>query len=181
MMRKLFLGSVAIIASLFMAGNVMAAGQTGQDLSAIFSVNATVIPVCSLTSVSLIGFGNYDGNVAKVVNDEVQVTCSLGAPYFIDMSAGIHSALCSTARCLAQGTDFLKYTIIGTGGEFKADGGGACVAGEWADGLGGSCHVEDTGTGVSAAQHNFTATVPAAQNITALGGYSDSVTVTLNF
>lgn len=182
MLKNLFLGSIAIVAGLFLAGSVMAiVGNTSQESAPVtINVSATAVVTCQLSSVPSLGFGDYTGDVDLVIDQTITVMCNSQAPFFIEMEQG--AGWDGSSRTVTQGTDFLTYTIetdATSAGLFRDQTDSSPCAGEWISP--GGCIGK--GSGILGVGQNFglTGTVVQSQAITALGDYTDTVDVTLKF
>jgi len=199
MLKNIMLGSIALVAGLFLASSVMAviAPAAGITREGTMTINATAIAACNLSAVPSLNFGNYDSNATINIGDTIQVICNSASPYTVDLNRGTSvEAACTNLgfnRCLTDGAgNQLGYALTEAGAVnfFRQLTGTdwrniACTGDEWLGLTGdvagdGQCHIEAIGTGASV-NHLLDATMVGGQAISGLGGYTDTVTVTLNF
>ncbi len=143
------------------------------SVSASLTVKATVVRSCSLATTPLV-FGAYDpvGSNASAdlrASTNVTVVCSPGATPTISVGSGSNTAGAGTTRAMSSGSDKLSYQIYKDSGLTQA----------WTDSGSG---VLNLGTVRSALPQTVPVygRIPAGQNVSD-GGYSDTVTVTINF
>jgi spore coat protein U-like protein len=120
---------------------------------------------CSI-SVQGVSFGSYDvfSNQSLDSTGNIGVSCDTATPYTLALSPGGGTY---AAREMANGAHRLNYNLYTD----------ATRTGVWGDGAGGTSLVSGNGT---SANHTIYGRVPAAQNAY-VGGYSDTVTVTINY
>src|SRR5204862_420960 len=164
-------------------GLALAGSNTGS-----LSVTATVAQTCSVSATSTLAFGAYDPLVANASSalagtGSVSIKCTKGSSGItIDLDAGAHVS--GTQRRL-QGatvtTDFLNYGITqpATTSPWTSCAGSTV----WGSTVGGSVYTPSGVTWSAAAAQAFTVcgSVPAAQDVSVDGSYTDTVIVTVNF
>ncbi len=165
--------SLATVAVLLLLSLILGADTPtfGAIATSTFTVTAAVINVCTITSTSL-AFGNYNPLSATDTtgSSTVTVTCTLAAPWSVDLDAGSNPSGTSPnlQRRMALLTSFLGYNLCQD----------AACAQKWGTTTGGTA-VTGTGTGLPQAQTVF-GRIPAGQNVSA-GAVADSVTATVTF
>lgn len=129
-----------------------------------------MIDVCAV-SASNLAFGTYSPISGSALDgtSTITVTCTLGTPYNVRLSAGAHGGSVSTRQMLrASGTELLDYYIYRDAGRTQ----------NW-----GLTDNTDTltsaGTGVLQ-NHTVYGRIPASVNVP-IGSYSDTVTVIVNY
>jgi spore coat protein U-like protein len=124
---------------------------------------------CTLGSQSVV-FGNYNplnGSAIESVG-YVNVNCDNGTPYTIRLSAGGGSF---SPRRMANGAHTLDYNLY-------TDTARTTV---WGDGIAaGTVSVSSSGTGATV-DHPVYGRIPGSQTSAYIGGYTDTITVTLTF
>lgn len=134
-------------------------------------VSANIANNCTVGNVSAIAF-TYDpiSGSAAVATGTIDVTCTSGAPWTLDLNKGQNSGSpppASQNRAMKSGSNLLGYDIY-------SDFGHTTV---WLTGAGSN--VPGTGTGTAQTQTMY-GQIPASQNVPA-GTYTDTVTATVNF
>jgi spore coat protein U-like protein len=134
--------------------------------TATLSVSGSVSATCSVTAAAL-SFPSYNGTGAATASSNLSINCSSGAGYQVSLGAGQYFS--STRRMLGPSTNYLSY-------ELHRDSARTLT---WGDGstLGGK--LSGTGTG-SAQSIPVYGRIPASQ-YRAVGSYSDSVVVTVEY
>lgn len=137
----------------------------------VVPVTATVIASCTVTATAL-AFGNYNGISGSMLDASATITpiCTSGTVYAVALDAGLGSGATMTTRKLtgADGAE-LDYGIY-------TDVSRSTV---WGDGTGGTSNLAATGTGIAQPATMY-GRIPAGQT-SAVGVYSDTVTVTLTY
>jgi spore coat protein U-like protein len=146
---------------------LIAVSGFGVYRSTTFTVTATILPSCTLTSASL-SFGNY----ADIVNDAsaiLTVRCSNGTPYNVGLSAGTApGATVSTRKMTGPGSALLNYNLFRNTGRTI----------NWGNTIGTDTQ---TGTGSGANQSVYIyGRLPAQQRVTP-GTYADTVVATITY
>jgi spore coat protein U-like protein len=165
--RNLVLAA-AFAASPPLAGMAIAGTATGT-----FTVSATVLNNCSITTNNLV-FGNYYASGTSTNSTSVGVNCGLlGVDILPAMTVSISAGNSGTpaSRYMLQSTTHLNYNIYTTLGYSKG----------WGDGTSGSMTQSYNGL-LSIGTIGFTGygQLPAGQYVTQ-GGYNDTITVTVSF
>jgi spore coat protein U-like protein len=153
---------------------VFAAGpaRAGQETSTL-SVSATVLGSCTIDPATL-AFGNYDpaATNALVVPATITVNCTAGSRFWVGLGLGQNTD--GTDRFMTNGTDDLRYELRHTSGTGPiwndADPGTDTLTEYLGGGLG-----NDTDT------VTVYGVIPAGQDVQAIGAYSDTVQMTVNF
>ena len=131
------------------------------------TISGSVSPICSVSSGTL-GFGNYNGTAAVLSTAAVLVNCSNGGTYQVSLGAGAN-ADGTTRRMAGPSSSFLGYELYRDSARSLA----------WGDGAAYGARVSGTGSG-SAQTLTVYGRIPAGQNV-AVGSYSDSVVVTVEY
>jgi spore coat protein U-like protein len=155
---------------------VLLAGATGfaASTSAQMSVSATLLPTVAVETTNL-DFGNwFIGDSARTATATITVTASNLTAYNITLDAGTHFA--GATRNVQNGIDAVAYTINDPTN--TVEWGDSGFAGTYAAGL----PVPGTGNGLP---QTYTANgvlhSELANPASALGLYTDFVTVTVNY
>ncbi len=165
-MKKVLFGALVLA---FVA---TAPAFAGSDSSS-FTVSATVVESCSISSAAL-AFGNYDALSGTALDAEgsVTVTCSNGSSGWIGLDQGLNAATGSTdavpLRQMASGTERLRYDLY-------SDSSRSVV---WGNTSGSG--VAHTATDTNPVTVDIFGRVPISQG-SLVGSYSDTVTATINF
>lgn len=135
-----------------------------------FTVSATVVDTCTISAADM-AFGNYDplSVTPTAGTSDLTVSCTLLAPYTIELDAGTGTGATTTQRYMEDGSsNQLEYSIfqdvthlLNWGLEVE------------------TTEVSGVGTGLPVATTMF-GQIVANQQVPA-GSYSDTVTATLNF
>ena len=164
--RGLILAAPILAMGIFGPSGTKAATQ-----SDTFDVTATIIASCSITANDL-AFGNYDPLSVTNLDQTttINVTCSNGAAYDIQLSGGLSTNV--AARTMdddATGTNFLNYSLFYD----------AARTNNW-----GVTNGTDTyqGTGSGAAQViTVYGRIAAGQTTPPVGAYTDTITATIEY
>ena len=152
------LASLIMLALLTSAPATYAATET-----TTFHVTATVDPVCSVSSGGDLAFGMYSGPSLNATTT-VSVTCTLGEPYTVALSNGLHFD--GSHRRMEHGaSDHLQYDLYSDAARTIAWNSTSTVPG--------------TGTGLAQSLEVY-GRIPGSQ-IVPLGEYEDTITVTVNY
>ncbi len=135
-----------------------------------FSVNATVLSVCSV-SASALNFGNYDPTSATDLDASttLDVLCTDGTSFTVGLNQGTASGATVSSRAMVNGANTLDYALFQDAGRTT----------NWGNTPGSDTPAADTAT-VTANSLTVYGRVTAGQNVPA-GGYSDTITVTVNY
>ena len=160
-------GFAALLMSLGSAVAVAATSTT------TFDVTATVADACSVSATNL-AFGSVTpvDNANIDATSTVTVTCSLGTSYAVALDAGSNESTAgdvTTRRMKDAGTNYLSYQMC-------SDTGRTTVWGDTA----GTNDVTGLGTGLGVPVVVY-GRIPAGQQETATGSYSDTVNVTVTY
>lgn len=137
-----------------------------------FQVTATVADACTIVA-SNHDFGIYQAtSLADNINglSTVTATCTLGALYQIglDVGAGVGATVGTRKMIRTGGSELLNYSLYQTADRLTVFGNSL-----------GLDTLPAVGTGL-AVGHPVYGKIPASQNVPA-GGYSDTITATINF
>jgi len=131
------------------------------------SVSGSVSPTCSVSAGTL-GFASYTGASAATSTANISVNCSNGAGYQVSLGGGQHLSG-PTRRMLGPNANYLSYELHRDAARTLA----------WGDGSTTGSRVSGTGTG-SAQAFVVYGRIPTGQ-IRAVGSYTDSVVVTVEY
>ena len=162
--RRTVLTSALMLAAV--CDSAMAGTATGT-----LSVSASVAAVCVIGNATL-AFGVYNPTaaVAATANTTVTLTCSLGTPYNIGMSAGAGAGATTALRVMTATGGTLGYKLFRDAG----------LTLNWGNVVG-----TDTLSGTSSASAlintiNIYGQIPAGE-AAAIGSYTDTVTMTVTY
>lgn len=166
--RVLALGAIILTASIF-AGPAFASSPATTSLG----VSANAVAVCSL-STTAVAFGNLSTTAATDATGSITVTCTNGDALTIALDAGGNAS--GTQRRLVNSGNYLNYNLYQPTAAGNAE---ASPTVAWGDGtaLGSTYTATANGT---AQTFNVYGEVPSGQSLY-VGGYSDTVTVTLTY
>lgn len=146
---------------------IIAVSGNGLYNSTSFTVTATILPGCTITSGNL-GFGTYVG-ATKDVAAVISVKCSNTTPYNVGLNAGSSSgATVTTRKMTGPGSAKLSYALFTN----------ASRTTNWGNTIGTSTV---SGRGTGATQGLYVYGRVAAGQLVAPGTYSDTVVVTLSY
>ena len=158
---------LAVVLALTVGLNSASAGTATGTLS----VTASVAAVCIIGNATL-AFGTYNPTAATAqpATTTVTMTCSLGTPYNIGMSAGAGSGATTTLRVMTATGGTLPYKLFRD----------AAYTNNWGNTVG-----SDTLSGTSSATTlantiNIYGQIPAGE-AAVIGSYTDSVTMTVTY
>lgn len=171
-MSKFFSKKLAAAGAAFAVGAVglTAPGAFAGSGNDSFSVTANVVDTCTISAADM-AFGDYDplSVTPTVGTSNLTVSCTLLAPYTIELDAGVGNSATTTARQMENaGGDQLEYSIF-------QDVTHLLLWGLAIDTL----EVSGIGTGLPVPTTMF-GQIVANQQV-ASGAYSDTVTATINF
>lgn len=144
------------------------AGNNGAVLASdSFAVTGPISPICSVSAGTL-GFGAYSGSIVNATAT-VTVNCTNSAPYQVSLGGGSNQSG-SARRMAGPLSGYLSYQLFRDSARTLAWGDGSAQLG-----------ARQSGTGNGSAQ-NLTVygRIPAGQ-MPAVGTYSDSVVVTVEY
>lgn len=159
-----------LVQTLVLSAVLPASAAKAVTTTTTFAVTATVLKACSVGANPL-NFGNYDPTAAVALDSSttLSVLCTVGSSFTVGLNAGVASGATVTTRKMANGANTLNYALYQE----------AARANNWGNTAG-----TDTPPATTAPVLPTTLTVygriPAGQNIPA-GGYTDTVTVTVNY
>jgi len=167
-MKKYLVSPVAAGILLAVAGAAQADSK-----NASFTVSATVAKVCAITAETL-AMGTWSGTGDLEGASTINVKCSTGTGYSVDLSAGASSPSL-TDRKLVSGTDLLSYNLYRNAARTQI----------WGDGADGTYVVGGTGTGMANANNQplpVYAKILEADLLAAKpGAYSNTITATVTY
>jgi spore coat protein U-like protein len=143
-------------------------GANAATTTGNMSVQLVLGSNCSIGSVAAMDFGTANDLVSAIsTTADLQVTCTSGTPFTVELSAGGGAGATTAARVMSNGANTLTYGIYKEAAHTNVFGTGATEK------------VSATGT---AAAQTFTAygLVPA-QATPAVGTYTDTVTATVTY
>jgi len=158
------------------AGMDATAGSTAQTLS----VTASVAANCAFTT-NAVAFGPYDpvvtnATAALTATGSLSVTCTTGDAITIDLDQGGNGTgtLTAPVRRMSSAGSYLAYSLFWPS---AAGAGGTATTTLW--GTGGGTSFGYTATGIAQTINVF-GSIAGGQNV-AVGNYSDTVNVTVNY
>ncbi len=168
-MKKL--SKLVVCLAMMLSGFASTSSSLAATSTTVVPVTATVIASCTVTATAL-AFGNYNGISGSMLDASATITptCTSGTSYAVALDAGLGSGATMTTRKLTgyDGGE-LEYGIF-------TDISRSTV---WGDGTGGTSMLSVTGTGIAQPATMY-GRIPAGQT-SAVGAYSDTVTVTLTY
>ncbi len=167
-MKRFLIGSsvtLAALAVIFLARPARAGSATNT-----LTVNATVLGICTIDPATL-DFGNYDSTANVDVSTNITVHCTQGSSYWIGLGLG-SNASGATRRMVNGGTNYLAYELYRDSAHTQV----------WdnVDPAPNPPHSSASSPGTSAYTTPVYGRVPLGQ-IVPMGGYTDSVVMTVNF
>jgi len=172
-----------------LVGSAMVAWSIGSDAWAGFntgslSVTSSVAKTCSVSTTSALAFGAYDPTAAGALpgTGSVSIKCTKGSTAItIDLDAGLHASGSQRKMFGGTSTDLLNYNV--TQPETTTPWTSCAGSTVWGSTVGGSVYTPSGVTWSAAAAQAFTVcgSVPAAQDVSVDGSYTDTVIVTVNF
>ena len=174
---------VGLVGSAMVACSIGSGAWAAGSNSATLSVTSSVAQTCTVTT-SPLAFGAYDPIAVSALagTGSVSVKCTKGSSGItIDLNAGSHVS--GSQRRMLGGTsgDFLNYDVTqpATTTPWTSCAGSTV----WGSTVGGSVYTPSGVTWSAAAAQAFTVcgSVPAAQDVSVDGSYTDTVIVTVNF
>jgi spore coat protein U-like protein len=130
-------------------------------------ISGSVAPICSVSAGTL-GFGSYSGSIVNATAT-VTVNCTNTAPYQVSLGGGSNQSG-STRRMAGPLSSYLGYELFRDSGRTLPWGDGSAQLG-----------ARQSGTGTGSAQSlTVYGRLPAGQ-MPAVGSYSDSVVVTVEY
>jgi spore coat protein U-like protein len=165
MRRTKLLASVFALSALLLpsAGRAVTTTTT-------FAVTATVLKSC-VVSANPLSFGSYDPTSATPLDASttLSVLCTVGSSFTVGLNAGTGTGSTVTARKMTNGANTLNYALYQE----------AARANNWGNTPGTDTPPATTAPVLATALTVY-GRIPAGQNVAA-GGYTDTVTVTVNY
>ena len=180
-MKSLKLAS--LVGSAMVACSIGSGAWAGTNTGSL-SVTSSVAQTCTVSTTSALAFGPYDPIAASALlgTGSVSIKCTKGSSAItIDLDAGSHAS--GSQRKMLGGTsgDFLNYNVTqpATTTPWTSCAGSTV----WGSTVGGSVYTPSGVTWSAAAAQAFRVcgSVPAVQDVSADGSYTDTVIVTVNF
>jgi spore coat protein U-like protein len=169
MKRLLLLSAVAVVAFATAVPTARAGSATNT-----LTVSATVLGICTIDPATL-AFPNYDPTAANTdATATITVHCTSGSSYWIGLGLGGHATGAGARRMAGGATEFLTY-------ELYRDAGRSTV---WDDAIPTTTPPTSTASNAAPGYSAYTATVYGrigGGQAVSTGGYSDTVTMTVNF
>ena len=162
--------SLRIMGVAMFFGALAAAPGRAATSTTLFTVNANVLVVCSVTATN-IEFGDYDATsgTANDTTSTISALCTNGQPYTVSLDAGTSSGAAVNARAMTNASHLLDYALY-------TDSAHTTI---WGDGTLSTLTVAGTGDGSTQALTVY-GRIPIGQHV-ADGSYSDTITVTLTY
>jgi spore coat protein U-like protein len=173
----------SLVGSAMVACSIGSGAWAGTNTGSL-SVTSSVAQSCIVSTTLALAFGAYDPIAASALpgTGSVSLKCTKGSSAItIDLDAGGHAS--GSQRRMLGGTsgDFLNYNVTqpATTTPWTSCAGSTV----WGSTVGGSVYTPSGVTWSAAAAQAFTVcgSVPAVQNVSADGSYTDTVIVTVNF
>ncbi len=166
-MRKLLCSCLGILLALTGSLRTVSAGTSTGTLT----VTASVTGVCVIGNATL-AFGTYNPTAATALpaTTTVTLTCSLGTPYNIGMSAGAGTGATTTLRLMTAGASTLGYNLFRD----------AANTLNWGNTVGTDTLSGTSSTSTLANTINIYGQIPAGENA-AVGSYTDTVIMTVTY
>lgn len=135
-----------------------------------FPVTANVVTAC-VVAASPLAFGNYDPTSGAALDGTttLSVLCTVGTSFTVGLNAGSGTGATVTTRRMTQGANTLNYALYRD----------ASRTNNWGNTPGTDTPAATTAP-VLATPFTVYGRIPASQNVAA-GGYTDTVTVTVNY
>jgi spore coat protein U-like protein len=135
-----------------------------------FPVTATVLKAC-VVSANPLSFGSYDPTATTPLDatTTLSVLCTVGSSFTVGLNAGTGTGSTVAARKMTNGANTLGYALYQE----------AARANNWGNTPGTDTPPATTAP-VLATSLTVYGRIPAGQNVAA-GGYTDTVTVTVNY
>jgi spore coat protein U-like protein len=158
--------ALSLVAGMLAVSVAQAATTTTQ-----FNVTATVKSACTVNATAL-NFGTYDPSTGTNLpgNSTVDVRCTRTTPFTVALNAGGTGSFAN--RLMVSGANSLQYNLFTT----------AALTTVWGDGTAATGTNAGTGTGVTTPV-SFTVygSIPSQPTAVPGAGYTDTVTVTVNY
>jgi len=160
---------VLLSAAIALAAALVPAVASAQTATNTLTVTANVLGACTIDPAAL-AFGDYRSTADTDATATLTVNCTQGSSFWVGLGLGSNPA--GSTRQMANGTERLSYELYRDAGRTQI----------WddADPAPAIPHTDATNPGLSAYTATVYGRVPQAQ-LVAVGGYTDSVTMTVNF
>jgi spore coat protein U-like protein len=156
------------VGGLAVAATAAIPAQAFSTSTGTLTVTAGVGTVCTVGN-SGINFGTITTSSAVTITGNVNVNCSNGLPFSLDLDPGLNPATANANRQLASGANRLAYNIYTTNTFITV----------WGSSMAGGTSQSFTGTGANQSISAFLK-IPI-QAAPPAGLYSDTVTITAVF
>ncbi len=158
------------LATAAVACAILPSAAWAQTAQTTMDVSATVVKACVVSATNL-AFGTYDPTSATPADatSAVTVTCTPGTSFTVGLNAGTTAGATVTTRKMASGAERLNYALYSD----------VARTTNW-----GNTPGSDTPAAVTASVTPSVLTVygrVAAQQAVAVGSYTDTVTITVNY
>jgi spore coat protein U-like protein len=165
--RKVLFSGLGIFLTLAASFHTVSAGTSTGTLT----VTASVAGVCTIGNATL-AFGTYNPTAATAINmtSTVTLTCSLGTPYNIGMSAGSGTGATTSSRLMTAGSTTLGYNLYRDSGYSL----------NWGNTVGTDTLSGTSSTSALTNTITIYGQIPAGENA-AVGSYTDTVTMTVTY
>ena len=172
-----------LVGSAMVACSIGSGAWAGTNTGSL-SVTSSVAQSCIVSTTLALAFGPYDPTAAIALPGTglVSLKCTKGSSAItVDLDAGSHAS--GSQRRMLGGTsgDFLNYNVTqpATTTPWTSCAGSTV----WGSTVGGSVYTPSgvTWSAIPAQAFTVCGSVPAAQNVSADGSYTDTVVVTVNF
>ncbi len=139
------------------------------NATASFNVTATVLDGCAVAATDM-QFGTYVNTTVSTTTNTITVTCNDQTQYSISLSPGNNGGQNFT-RSLISGQNLLAYNIHQDSAYTQI----------WGDGTGGSTIKNNLTANGSAQVYTAYGKIPPMEQEPAVGTYTDTITVTVNY
>ena len=155
---------IPLVLALGLTGLTLTKGAWAETEPSSFQVGIDVVATCSISAADMTFNTITTGTTAQTDSEsQITVNCSNGAPYSVALSNGSNY---SAGRRLSSNGSFINYTL------FKDNSRTA----EW------TLISSMTGTGSGSNQTlPVYGRIPAGQNVTNMGSYSDTIVATVTY
>lgn len=160
------ISSLGLVVAVFLIAETASA----QTATTTFPVTANVLTSCSV-SANPLAFGSYDPTATAPLDatTTLSVLCTVGTSFTVGLNAGTAPGATVTARQMTNGASALNYALYQ----------GAARTTIWGNTPGTNTPPPTTALATPSTLTVY-GRVPASQNVPA-GGYTDTITVTVNY
>ena len=155
---------IPLAVALGLTGLTLTKGAWAETESSSFQVGIDVVATCSISAADMTFNTITTGTTAQTdAASDITVNCSLNAPYQIALSNGSNF---SAGRRLSNGSQFINYSLFQDPSR----------ATQWNT----TTTLNFTGSRANQA-HTVYGRIPAGQNVTNMGSYSDTIVATVTY